>query len=121
MTTLLEKQIDRELKKIDQDLFLDKHLFEGHIFWTVRYRGLEGEEPYFVAAAPELSWDLVSQVRMNEGNITDAINKVKLNNLTKKEQAKQDLFKNMDEVAAEHNQSTGRLRRWFISGGKPVA
>jgi hypothetical protein len=121
MASLLEKQIDAELKKIDPDLYLDKHLFEGHIFWTVRFRGLEGEEPYYVAAAPELSWHLVSQVRMNEGDITEAIQRVKTNNFVKKEEAKKELHQKMDEAAAEHNQSTGKLRRWFIPGGKPIA
>lgn len=120
MSNLLEKQIDRELKKIDPDLFLDKHLFEGHIFWTVRYRGLEGDEPYYVAASPELSWNLVSQVRLNEGDITEAIHRVKTNNLVKKQEVRDEIHRKMDEAAAEHDSGTGKLRRWYIPDVKPL-
>ena len=119
MATLLEQQIDRELKKIDPDLFLDKQLFEGHIFWTVRFKVSDGE-PMYVAASPELNWGLVSQVRLNEGDITEAISRVKMNNLAKKESAKEELYQKMDEAADEHNRSTGKIRRWYIPGVKPL-
>lgn len=119
METLLEKQIDRELKKLDPDLFLDKHLFEGHIFWTVRYQTGSGE-PLYVAAAPELSWQLVSQVRLNEGSITDAIAQVKLNNQLKKEEAKANTLRAIEEAAEEHDRSTGKIRRWYIKDVKPL-
>lgn len=117
---LLEKQIDAELKKIDPDLFLDKHYFEGHIFWTVRWKAPGAEEPMYVAAAPELTWQLVSDVRLNEGGIQEAISKVKANNAAKKEAAKQELFNAIDEAASEHDRSTGKLRRWYIPGVKPL-
>lgn len=117
---ILEKQIDRELKKIDPDLFLDKHMFEGHLFWSVRYMAPPGQEPLYVTISPELNWGMVSQVRLNEGDITEAISRVKANNAAKQEAAKQELFDAIDEAAAEHDRSTGRLRRWYIPNTKPI-
>src|ERR1051326_6748662 len=117
---LLESQIDRELKKLDPNLYLDKHFFEGRIFWSVRYAHKAGEEPLFVVTSPELSWDMVSRVRLNEGDIRDAINQVKLRNLALREERKEKMLEALEEAAAEHDRSTGKLRRWYIRGVKPI-
>lgn len=115
---ILEKQIQRELMKLDPDLFLDKELFEGTVYPIVRYRA--GEQIFNVLAYPYLSLDIPLLVAKNEGDIMEAIAKVKANNAAKKELARQGMAKGLEEAAKEHDASTGKIRRWYIPGTKAI-
>ncbi len=101
MNSLLEQQIDRELKKLDPDLFLDKEWFEGSIFYLVKYFIGSGQEPLIALAWPELSMSMVDALKAQEGDIREAITSAKLNNLARKETIRKDREKAQEEIARE--------------------
>lgn len=115
---ILEKAIQNELTRLDPDLFLDKELFEGSVFPVVKYRC--GEQIFNVLTYPYLSLDIPLLVAKQEGDIRDAIAQVKANNAAKKEMARQETIKGLEEAAKEHDASTGKIRRWFIPGTRGI-
>lgn len=101
MDLLLEKQIDREVKKLDPDLFLDKQWFEGSVFYLIKYNIGSGQEPLIALAWPELSMSMVDALKAQEGDITEAIKQVKVNNAAKRELMRQERDQAIEEAAKE--------------------
>jgi len=125
---LLEKQIQRELTALDPDLFLDKMYFEGTLYYTVRYNVGLNEEPMtpVVWASPDgtplpLSADIVSVVRMQEGNLLDVCREAAEINAQKRREAELEADLLREEIIHEF-QFEGRHRKTSVNlgGGRTV-
>ena len=121
----LERDIQRELTRLDPNLFLDKlRSPQGFVYWAVRYNIGSGVEPLNVVEWKlqgevigherplDLSWQIVELVKQQEGDIRDAINQVKANNAAKKELARQEYLEGLEEAAREAH-SFGKIRRFY--------
>ena len=104
----LEQEIQRELTLMDGKLFLDKEWTDYGLTYKVKYLMEDGTEPVtfldwsrFGHPLP-LSLDLLTQLRSQEGSISDAIKLATVHNVVEKELRKQEFAKQMEEIAHEY-------------------
>lgn len=112
MTTYLERLIQKELEKLDYDLFLDKerHPVYGYVYYSVK-QFVPNAKPLSVVEwrmgnePLPLSMDIVQQVRAQEGDIREAIKAATVNNAARKELMRQERLKEQDEIIEEWQKS----------------
>lgn len=110
--TNLEKTIQKELSRMDHELFLDKELHPvyGILFYSVK-KLLPEQEPLTVVewragSTPlPLSMDIVSQVRAQEGDIRESIAQATANNAARKELLRQKKAAEQEAVVEEWQKS----------------
>jgi len=107
---MTEKDIQRELTKLDHGLFLDKE-FDPNFgtYYCVKYNpGERFGPPWLVMNWRDtkgrpypLSDLLLSRIRANEGLITDAIREVKLHNAVIQDKRRQERMQAVEDMAKE--------------------
>jgi hypothetical protein len=114
---MIESLVQKELQRLDPDLFLDKLWVDGTLVWTIRYNIGSGEEPLTPvvwmdgAGRPlSLSLSIVDRLKGQEGSIVEALNEVKARNKAKSEAAMVEAAVLADEIAREH-QFEGRNKK----------
>lgn len=117
----LEKQIQRELSLLDRNLFLDKQWSPfGYLFYTVRMR--VGEEMLTAVEWREgntplpLSMGIVDKVRSQEGDLTEAIRTVTVNNAARQELLRQKRLEAQTEIAKEFHKRKKTLLTVDLGG-----
>jgi hypothetical protein len=108
----LEKEVQRRLAELDHQLILDKAWSSlGYVYYRVIRLMEDGSEPFVVCdwrngGGPlPLSEDIVSQVRSQEGDITEAIRQATVNNAVKKEKERQARDEALEELSREFHRS----------------
>lgn len=106
---MLEKRIQAALTELDHNLWLDKEWSPfGYVYYVVKTRIANDVEPLNVVEwrmdnqPLPLSYDIVNQVRYQEGNIQEAIKEATVNNAVLKEKKRQDVQKDIENVVSDH-------------------
>ena len=105
-TESLEKEIQRELTRMDHGLWLDKEWGDGYLYYVVKAE-VPGAAPLTVVDwrvgdfALPLSMDLLVRVRNQEGDILDALKDVKLNNAVRMHNERQAALQEAEDRAHE--------------------
>lgn len=119
-----EKRVQEELQRTDPDLFLDKlYDREGqYVYYAIRYKTPEGTEPLTcihwrtIYGPLPLSLDIVNAVRVNEGDIREAIKTATVNNALKKDKALQERAEAFQEELDWYQKSSKKLGVYPMSG-----
>lgn len=123
MSDLVERQVQRELRNLDPDLFLDKRWENGVLVYLVRYFIGSAEEPLDTVKWVDpsgrplpLSLGIVDRVKMQEGDLREAIQRATLYNIAEKERRKQAVNEELDAIISEHQAEN---RKGKTSSGGP--
>lgn len=110
MKLQLEKHIERELKSLDPDLFLDKAWERGSVVYQIRYFIGSGEEPLVAVRWVDaygnplpLSTSIVDQVKSQEGNVHEALRQATEHNRQKREKIRAEALIEAEAIAHEHH------------------
>jgi len=106
---MLEGRIQRALTEMDHNLFLDKAWSPfGYVYFVIKSHMGDGIEPLTVVEWRKgnhplpLSFDIVNQVRYQEGNIQEAIKEATVNNAVLKEKKRQEVQKDLENIVSDH-------------------
>lgn len=124
---MIEEFIQKEIQKLDPDLFLDKEIIDGQIVYLVKWWdrnstpvpytvvewSLHGVPVAYGGTPLPLSTDILYEVERQREPITDRLREVKLNNYLKREERRKDIDDAVETIAREFEKSSKRLH---ISG-----